>query len=748
MANDSTRNMDRRTFLKQGALGLGAVMATTHARTAFATDGQSTRGRLNGSIFLTPKRLSDRLYRLAEVGKSGAWGRELVSLGSRLEDYIDTSGMSEAMKYAHAVRVCAEKAPLRVLPDQLLVGSATIREASLHTVPLINISSVSHTTLGWHRVLAEGWQGTRARIESRLRRGGLDEAGQDLLRSMLVCLDAGALFHKRYMDRLGELIAASSGEQRAHYERVRDRLRHVPERPPQTFGEAIQSLWFQYAFQRLIGTWSGLGRIDWYLGPYLTADLAAKRITLDEARELVAAFWIQGTEWTGAHDFGGSGDAQFYQNVVLGGVDPQGREVTNELTYLILDVVEELHISDYPIAVRLNAKSPERLLRRMAEVQRHGGGIVAAYNEDVVIEALVRFGYPLEEARSFANDGCWEALIPGKTHFGYYPFDLLQRLQDVLALNSNSSPVPHYETFEDLYAAFRKSMEAQIDGVMRLCDGHGRSSVPSVMVSMYVDDCIDRGREYWNRGPVYTVLAPHAGGMANVANGLLAIRKVVYEEKRMSLSEYVQILRNDWKDHEELRLSVLNRVPFYGNDDDEADAMVKRVFDDYTAYCARTREREGVLRPAGISTFGREIAWLPERTASADGHHRGEYLATNFSPSPGTDRQGPTAALNSYCKMDFTKLPNIGTLELKVLPDSVRGEEGVRALMGLLRSFVRMGGCFVHVDVVDTAVLRDAQEHPERYSTLAVRISGWSARFVTLNKQWQDMLINRTQQVV
>jgi formate C-acetyltransferase len=176
--------------------------------------------------------------------------------------------------------------------------------------------------------------------------------------------------------------------------------------------------------------------------------------------------------------------------------------------------------------------------------------------------------------------------------------------------------------------------------------------------------------------------------------------------------------------------------------------MVKRIFDDYTAMASEVKERNGVLRPAGISTFGREIEWRSKRTATADGHRKGEILATNFSPSPGTDKKGPTAMLKSYCKMNYTNLPNIGTLELKVLPASVRGEQGVKALAGLMKSFVKLGGCFLHIDVVDSAMLLDAQRHPEKYPNLAVRVAGWSARFATLDKDWQDMVIGRTQQAV
>jgi len=748
MAKDK-RGIDRREFLKAGAAALGGglyLLNTTNTAQARART-QETLARSEFTPFASPRRLSDATHTLAQRGIGGEWGRATVPAGIKLEEHVDVSKLSEEMRYAQSVRLIAENAPLRVTAGERIVGSATYRESTGHSVPIYNKSSVSHTTLGFDRVLRSGYSGLRKRVEERLARGGLDEKGVDLLNAMKICLDAASTWHKRHIALLGELIAKSSGEERKNYERVLAALRSVPENPPKSFAEAVQSLWFMYAFQRLCGNWSGIGRIDEMLGPYLKRDLAQGRITLDEARELIAHFWIKGTEWIGA-PVSGSGDAQYYQNIVLGGVDSEGREVTNEVTYLILDVVEELHISDFPIAVRLNRRSPEKLLRRMAEVQRHGGGIVAMYNEEVVIEALVKFGYSLSEARCFTNDGCWEALIPGKTNFIYSPHDSVNLLQTALGLNGDSKDTPAHADFEALYSAFHAELSKLVEGHHNAADGYGLGAHPATMVSLFVDDCIERGRGYYDHGAHYTALAPHLGGIANTANSLLAIRKLVYEEKLLTLAEFVEILRSNWQGQENLRRLVTSRIDTYGNDNDEADAIVKRIFDDYTDLVARVPERNGVKRPAGISTFGREIEWRAQRKATADGHTAGEILATNFSPSPGTDKKGPTAMLKSYCKMDFTKLPNIGTLELKVLPASVKGEDGVRALTSLMRTFVKLGGCFMHIDVVDSAMLLEAQRHPEKYPNLSVRIAGWSARFATLNKDWQDMVIGRTQQVV
>lgn len=742
--------LNRRDIIKTTAVALGGgLYFLNHADPAkAATEAADAVRKLDLSLpAAAPRRLSDATHRLAARGISGEWGKATVNAGVKLEELMDVKGLSEEMKYAHSIRLITERAPLRILPGERIIGSATFRESTGHAVPIYGQSSVSHTTIGYHAVLKTGYAGLRRQIEQRLSRGGLDDKGVDLLNSMVICLDAASNWHRRNIALLEELVAKSSGGEQADYRRVLENLRNVPENPPKTFAEAVQSLWFMYAFQRLCGNWTGIGRIDEMLGPYLKHDLAAGRITLDEARELIAHFWIKGTEWIGSNPWPGSGDAQFYQNIILGGVDAEGREVTNDVTYLVLDVVEELHISDFPIAVRLSRNSPDRLLRRMAEVQRHGGGIVALYNEDVVIEALRKFGYPIEEARTFVNDGCWEALIPGKTMFVYRPFDALLCLQNALSIADPAKPIPEYVDFEALYNTYRDELSRELAAHRACTRDFCRNGPPATTISMFVEGCIEKGRGYWDRGPKYTVLAPHAGGLANVANSLLAIRKLVYENKLLTLKEMIETLRADWQGHESLRRLVVSRIPTYGSDDAEADAMMKRVYDTYVDMVAEVHEENGVLMPAGISTFGREIEWRAHRKATADGHRTGEILATNCSPSPGTDTKGPTAAINSYCKMDFTRLPNIGTLELKLLPASVKGQDGANAMVGLMRSFVRLGGCFLHIDVVDSALLLDAQRHPEKYPNLSVRIAGWSARFATLNKDWQDMVIQRTQQI-
>jgi len=582
----------------------------------------------------SPQRLSIQTRRLAERGLSGEFGRDLRDADPALAHQLPKDGVSPEMRYALGVELIAKSAPLRILPEERLVGSATYREAADHKIPILGGSSTSHVTLGFDRVLSLGYRGLRASIQKSILHGGHDSQGIDLLQSMLRCLDAAQTWHRRHLDALERLGAESSGAQRDHYLRVLSNARDVPEDPPRTFYEALQSLWFMFAFHRLCGNWPGIGRIDQMLGPYLERDLREGVINLDEARELLAHFWIKGTEWIGCHGpIRSSGDAQHYQNIVLSGIDVDGVDVTNEVTYLVLDVVEELHISDFPVAVRLSEKSPDRLIRRIAEIQRLGGGIVSIYSEDVVIRALVELGIPLREARDFANDGCWEVLIPGRTAFRYRPFDMLVPLQEALGLVQGHGCVGDYRAFDELYQAFLARVARSLDDINQEIDNDFKAGPPATLISLFTEDCIEKGRGYNDRGARYTFVAPHAGGMADAANSLLALKRFVFDEQHLSLRDFVNILRNNWDGHETLRRRIRKEMDCYGNGAPQADAMMKRFFDDYTELVRRVRLRNGVFRPAGISTFGREIEWREHRLATAHGFRQGDILATNFSPS-------------------------------------------------------------------------------------------------------------------
>ena len=681
-----------------------------------------------------PVRLSEATRRFAYDSLNHVYGLDTKKTPCVFLDHIPAFKTYSALEqYDAAISEIAAKAPLRIVPGELLSGAATLGDAISHFVPARyenqNICySVSHVTLGFDFAVAEGINAVEARIRHNMSQTAGDTR---VFESMLRTIGAMRLWHKRYIQQLeqepGEKSLAA--------------LREVPFAPPKNFHQAVQSLWFLFAFTRLCGNWSGIGRIDQILGPYLKEDLARGALTLEQAREIVAHFFIKGCEWICGGDCG-SGDAQHYQNIVLSGVDEEGNDITNEVTYLVLDIIEELGIGDFPIAVRLNARTPRQLLERCAEVLRHGGGILAFYNEETVLRALTASGYPLKTARRFANDGCWEVQIPGDTCFTYIPFDGLFILQQNTL--GGYSRVPNFPTFEALYDAYIRDLKTAVEKLVSSYGGKVcRHSADSV-AALFERGCIESGRAYADFGPKYNVLSPHLGGATDIINSLYALKKAVYEEKRITLPELCRILAQNWEGNEPLRLHMLNRYSYFGNGSDEADALACRLLHDFAVICKNLKNPAGLQTPPGISTFGRQIEWAPQREAAPFGKKKGALLSGNFSPTPGTDGNGATAVIRSFCKPDLTEISGGCALDLKLMPACFRGEEGIAAVCGLLEGFLALGGFFLQPDVQDADILKAAQEHPEDYQTLSVRVSGWNARFVTLNSQWQHMIMERT----
>ena len=657
--------------------------------------------------------------------------------------------LSPPEKYDLAIERIVNDAPIRICHGERISGAATLGLAIEHAIPAtfngnVFFGSVSHLTIDFETVLKKGVNYIKNEAEKALERyrGTEKEA---FINSCLHCLDCMRVWHKRYLDELGK-----QDRYAANYEN----LKRVPFEPAESFYEAVQSLWFTFAFVRLCGNWPGIGRIDRLLGDYLEKDLANGALTQDEAREILAHFFIKGCEWAKGGDYG-SGDAQHYQNILLGGIDENGNDVTNTVTYLVLDVLEELGISDFPTTVRINKNTPERLLTRIAEVIRLGGGVIAVYNEDLIIESLVKYGYKMSEARKFANDGCWEVQIPGKTAFSYIPLDILQTLQKTTLSDYSGEKI--FSDFESLYSAFIKDLKETVEwfigeinrerlmpGDLPVKERKWKPETPCTVVSLFEQGCIEKGLSYHEGGPIYNVISPHIGGLPDVANSLYAIKKLVFEEKKVTFSELMDILSKDWEGHEQLRQYVLNRYSYFGNDNDEVDGIAKNIVNDFSDICDAASKESAYMTPAGISTFGRQLEWAPYRTATPYGKKAHDILSGNFSPAPGTDKEGATSIIKSYCKSDLTRTVSGAALDIKLLPSAVNGEAGLKAIISLIRGFAALGGHFMQLDIADTQLLRQAKEHPEDYQNLSVRVSGWSARFVTLDKNWQDMIIAQT----
>lgn len=694
-----------------------------------------------------PLRLSEATRKFAYESLNHKYGRQTWETdGIRMDDYEGFERLDTLAQYDAMITQIAKYAPLRICEGEKISGAATLGPAINHKVPGMwqgspVFESVSHLTIDFETVLKKGVDYLQEQAEEALER--YKGTGKEpFSRSCLNCLQAMRVWHGRYLEQLSQM----SG-----YEKNYENLCQVPFSPAKNFYQAVQCMWFQFAFTRLCGNWPGIGRIDWLLKEYLEKDLAEGNVTLEQAREILAHFFIKGCEWIRGEPVQ-SGDAQHYQNILLGGIDEDGVDVTNPVTYLVLDIIEELGISDFPVTVRINRNTDRKLLERVAEVIRYGGGVVAIYNEDLILESLVNYGYSLQEARNFANDGCWEVQIPGKTYFGYHPFDGLRLLQSK-TLDDYSGQVA-FEDFEALYSQYVRDLREQVENMIaqvnqdRFSDTHlpvsqwkWKERIPCTVVSLFEGECIQKGQSYFEGGANYNVLSPHFGGLPDVVNSLYAIQKLVFIEKRVSWQQLMEFLRNNWEGNEALRQFVMNRYSYFGNDNDEVDVIAKRLVADFGRICNEVSEGSALNTPAGISTFGRQLEWSEHRFATAYGKKASEVLAGNFSPTPGTDKDGATAVIKSYCKADLRDMVTGAALDLKLLPSAVNRTMGREAIISLIESFVGLGGYFLQMDVVDMQMLKQAQLHPENYQNLSVRVSGWNARFVTMNKQWQDMII-------
>ncbi|MBE6562604.1 MAG: hypothetical protein E7660_02585 [Ruminococcaceae bacterium] len=692
---------------------------------------------------IRPKRLSEETRLFAYESLCHKYGKMTDEAPYvALDGAVGYEKMTHLGKYDTAIRYIAERSPIRICAGELVSGAATLGLSIHHNVPAAYKGkwffegSISHLTVDFETVLKKGVNYITEKAEKSLEkyRGTEKEA---FIVSCLSCLESMKIWHGRYIEALTEL---------GGYEDNIRNLERVPFEPAESFYEAVQSLWFTFAFLRITGNWPGIGRIDHLLGDYLESDLEKGKITLDGAREILAHFFIKGCEWVKGGDYI-SGDAQHYQNIVLGGIDEDGREVTNAVTYLVLDIIEETGISDFPVTVRINKNTEEKLLKRVSEVISYGGGVVAVYNEETVIKSLVSYGYDEREARRFANDGCWEIQIPGSTYFSYMPFDSLQILQKN-TLDCYSGKVV-YESFEELYGAFVSDLREHVEGLGKWRRSFfeetdkriWKKTFPCTVVSLFERGCIEKGLSYLEGGPLYNITSPHIGGLPDTANSLYAVKKLVFEDKKVSFEDLMDALRNNWEGQEDLRRFAMTKYSYFGNDNDEVDLIAARIVSDFADICDSLSGSCGYSFPAGISTFGRQLEWSPSRLSTPSGRKAGEILSGNFSPTPGTDFEGPTSIISSYCKADFTRTVSGAALDVMLDVSAVKGEEGVFAVSSLIKGFVRRGGHFLQLDVADTELLRKAQSEPENYQSLSVRVSGWNARFVTLDKEWQDMII-------
>ena len=513
-----------------------------------------------------------------------------------------------------------------------------------------------------------------------------------------------------------------------------------------------------------LNTWDSFcpGHLDRHLQPFYEKGLADGSLTRAQAEELLQCLWVKFNNQPAPPKVGvtaaESGTYTDFAQINTGGVNADGSDGVNQVTYLILDVVEEMRLLQPSSSIQVSKKNPDPFVKRAARIIRTGFGQPSVFNADLVVQELVRQGKSVADARSGGTSGCVEAGAFGKEAYiltGY--FNLPKLLE--LTLNNGLDPrtgnllglqtgdPARFASFDELYAAYEKQLRHFIDIKVRgsnVVEQLYARYMPAPFLSLLIDDCIATGRDYHAGGARYNSSYIQGVGLGTLTDALTAIQYHVFDRKTLTMEALLSALKADFNGHENVRQLLLNKTPHYGNDDDTADRLMVRVFESYfAAIDGRPNTRGGHYRINLLPTtchiyFGSVIA------AMSDGRHAWQPLSEGVSPVQGADRHGPTAVLRSVAKMDHARTG--GTLlNQKFSSQAFQDEVGLDKLVQLIRTYFRLDGHHIQFNVVDSATLRAAQEHPEQHRDLIVRVAGYSDYFCDLSRVLQDEIIARTE---
>ncbi len=505
------------------------------------------------------------------------------------------------------------------------------------------------------------------------------------------------------------------------------------------------------------------GRLDQHLVPFYRRGVDEGTLTTEQARELLQCFWIKFNNQPAPPKVGvtaaESGTYTDFAQINTGGLKEDGSDGVNEVTFLVLDVIEEMRLVQPSSSIQVSKKNPDRFIQRATKIIRTGFGQPSVFNCDLIVQELIRMGKSVADARNGGSSGCVEVGAFGKESYiltGYF------NLPKVLELTLNNGVDPRtgqqfglqtgdperFETFEQLFEAFRRQLDHIMDIKMRgnnVIERLYATYMPAPFLSILIDDCIAKGRDYHDGGARYNTNYIQGVGLGTITDALTAIKYHVFDRKSVPMAQLLAALRSDFEDEEALRRTLLERTPKYGNDDDYADDVMRSVFEVYfEAVDGRPNTKGGRyainLLPTTVHVyFGSVIGATP------DGRKAGLPLSEGISPVQGADRYGPTAVLKSAAKMDHARTG--GTLlNMKFNPQVLAGDESLGKLTQLIRSYFRLDGHHIQFNVVDAETLREAQKHPEQNRDLIVRVAGYSDYFVDLGRDLQNEIIARTEQ--
>ncbi len=591
---------------------------------------------------------------------------------------------------------------------------------------------------------------------------------QEQLKGMAICADGLIRFAERHAEEAARLARQEADpRRRAELERVAEVCARVPAHAPRDFWEALQYYWFVHLGVTIeLNPWDAFnpGRLDQHLYPFYRRGLEQGTLTRERAAELLQCLWIKFNNQPAPPKVGvtaaESSTYTDFAQINTGGLREDGSDGVNDLTYVLLDVIEEMRLLQPSSSIQVSKQSPDRFIRRAAEIIRTGFGQPSVFNADLIVQELMRMGKSVADARNGGSSGCVEVGAFGKESYiltGYF------NMPKVLEITLNNGVDPRtgqkigletgnpvqFESFEQVFEAYRKQLNHFVDVKVRgnnVIERLYARHLPAPFLSLLIDDCIARGRDYHDGGARYNTTYIQGVGLGSITDGMTAVKYHVFDVGDWTMAEMLAALRDDFagREGERLRQMALHRTPRYGNDDDYADGVMVALFDAYfDAVDGRPNTKGGRyhvnLLPTTVHVyFGSVIGATP------DGRRAGTPLSEGISPVQGADRHGPTAVIKSVAKMDHVRTG--GTLlNQKFTPQLLQDGEDLDKLVQLIRAYFRLDGHHIQFNVVDAATLRAAQAHPDQYRSLIVRVAGYSDYFCDLSRTLQDEIIARTE---
>ena len=678
-------------------------------------------------------------------------------------------------------------------------------------------NGVGHVTVKYEEVLAIGYKGiidkARAELEKCQVGDGNYAKKSHFLNAVIVSCQAVIEYAERYAELASQMAAECTDPVRKQeLLQISENCSRVPANGATSFYEACQSFWFVQQLLQVESSGHSIspGRFDQYMYPYYKADIDKGVITREAAQELLDCIWVKLNDLNKVRDAAsaeGFAGYSLFQNLIVGGQDKYGNDVTNDLSVMCILASMHVHLPMPSLSIRVWNGSPHELLIKAAELTRTGIGLPAYYNDEVIIPALQNRGLTLEDAREYNIIGCVEPQKAGKTD-GWHDaafFNMCRPLELVFSngmdqgelVGIQTGDVTKMTTFEEFFDAYKKQMEYCISLMVNAdnaIDVAHAERVPLPYESCMVDDCLSRGLSVQEGGAVYNFTGPQGFGIANMADSLYAIRKLVYEDKKVSMEEYKQALAWNYdkgldqqsvSDMSEMILKgmqdagmavntdtakavlqtvmrlkptedqlrrfteihhMIDEVPKFGNAIDDVDYFARDVAYTYSRPLQKYMTPRGGHYQAGLYPVSANVPLGGQTGATPDGRYAHTPVADGVSPSAGKDVKGPTAAATSVSRLDHFIVSNGTLFNQKFHPSALAGREGLEKFVALIRTFFDQKGMHMQFNVVDRETLLDAQKHPENYAHLVVRVAGYSALFTTLSRSLQDDIIRRTEQ--